>query len=151
MPTGTIADWPNATAPSGWLICDGGTYSRATYPALWAVLDPSGGGIGGVGDGSTTFTVPDFQGRISIGKAASGGAGTLGAALGSLDHIHAADPPDTQSVTANPSFDQEVDNFPLSGGAFCPNSNHTHFTNIGSFNTDTNNPPCRVIHKIIKT
>lgn len=40
-PTGMIAPFPGTQAPSGWLICDGSNVSRATYPALFAVLTPT--------------------------------------------------------------------------------------------------------------
>lgn len=53
--------------PSGWLLCDGRAVSRATYAALYAKL---GGGSSpfGQGDGSTTFNLPDYQGRSLVGK-----------------------------------------------------------------------------------
>lgn len=62
-PVGSILDYAGATAPSGWLICDGGAVSRTTYAALFAVI----GTTFGAGDGSTTFNLPDLRGRTSIG------------------------------------------------------------------------------------
>lgn len=61
-----------AAPPAGWLACDGSAVSRTTYPALFAAL---GGATSpwGQGDGSTTFNVPDFRGRVPIG--AGQGAG----------------------------------------------------------------------------
>lgn len=55
-PTGTIMEYaaPNATAPAGWLRCDGSAVSRTTYAALFAVCGTSYG----AGDGSTTFNLP---------------------------------------------------------------------------------------------
>lgn len=40
-PTGMIAPFAGTSAPSGWLICDGSTVSRASYPGLFAVLNPT--------------------------------------------------------------------------------------------------------------
>lgn len=150
FPIGVMLDWPNSTAPTGWLIADGSTYNRADYPDLWAILDPSNGGIGGVGDGSTTFTMPDFRGRISIGKATSGTAGTMGTAFGTLGHRHNLDLPNTESGTTDAMFSQEVDAVPVLGTVFCPNMSHTHFTNVVSFSVVLNNPPCRVVHRIMR-
>jgi hypothetical protein len=49
-------------APTGYLFCDGSTYSIASYTALYAVI----GNIYG-GDGTTTFAVPDLQLRVPVG------------------------------------------------------------------------------------
>ncbi len=52
----------------GWLLCDGQAVSRATYSLLFDVI-----GVNfGVGDGSTTFNLPNASGRVSV----SGGAAT---------------------------------------------------------------------------
>lgn len=50
------------TAPTGWLLCDGSAVSRATYGPLFAAIGTSAG----VGDGSTTFNVPDARARALI-------------------------------------------------------------------------------------
>jgi len=55
-----------------WLPCDGSAYSRTLYDDLFDVIGTSFG----VGNGSTTFNVPDFRGRAPIGT----GTGTGGAA-----------------------------------------------------------------------
>ena len=55
-----------------WLPCDGTSYSRTLYDDLFDVIGTSFG----VGDGSTTFNVPDFRGRAPIGT----GIGTGGTA-----------------------------------------------------------------------
>lgn len=63
--------------PRGWLWCAGQTVSRATYSALFAAI----GETYGSGDGSTTFAVPDFRGRVPVGLDNMGGtdAGRLAA------------------------------------------------------------------------
>jgi microcystin-dependent protein len=68
-PTGTLSSYGGASAPSGYLLCDGSAVSRATYADLFGVL----GVAFGSGDGSTTFNVPDMRGRVPAGYAASGG------------------------------------------------------------------------------
>ena len=68
VPTGADLPFGGTTAPTGFLLCEGGTASRSTYAALFAVL----GTAYGVGDGSTTFGLPYLRGRFPLGKPASG-------------------------------------------------------------------------------
>jgi microcystin-dependent protein len=63
-PTGALHMYGGAAAPIGWLMCDGAAVSRATYADLFAVI----GTAYGAGDGSTTFNIPDCQGRTLVGK-----------------------------------------------------------------------------------
>jgi microcystin-dependent protein len=60
-PSGAMMDYAGATAPSGWLMCDGAAVSRTTYANLFAAIGTSYG----VGNGSTTFNLPDFRGRFA--------------------------------------------------------------------------------------
>jgi microcystin-dependent protein len=66
-PVGEIALWATSTAPTGWLIADGSAISRSTYSALFAVLSTTYG----VGDGSTTFNLPNLKGKVPVGRDAS--------------------------------------------------------------------------------
>lgn len=50
--------------PTGTLECDGSAVSRTAYPDLFAAI----GTTHGVGDGSTTFNVPDMRGRTIVGQ-----------------------------------------------------------------------------------
>lgn len=61
-PVGTILPWSQATAPVGFLKCDGSAVSRSTYKDLFAVI----GTTYGVGDGSTTFNLPDLTSRTLV-------------------------------------------------------------------------------------
>lgn len=58
VPTGTITMYGGATAPSGWLFCDGSSYSTSTYNSLFNVIGYSYGGSGSL------FSVPNFNGRF---------------------------------------------------------------------------------------
>lgn len=73
-----------ATTQAGWLLCDGSAVSRTTYARLFATI----GTAYGVGDGSTTFNLPNVQQRFPMGVAASGTGATLGATGGAIDHTH---------------------------------------------------------------
>ena len=70
LPTGTIIPWPTSSLPSGFLWCNGQTVSRAIYSGLFAVI----GTTYGVGNGSTTFGLPDSMGRTIVGVDSMGGA-----------------------------------------------------------------------------
>lgn len=63
MPPGFVAPFAGATAPAGWLECNGAAVSRTTYAALFAAI----GTIHGVGDGATTFNLPDTRGEFIRG------------------------------------------------------------------------------------
>lgn len=63
VPTGTLLMWPTGSAPTGYLLCNGQLVSRTTYAALYTLI----GDTYGAGDGSTTFALPDFRGRMAIG------------------------------------------------------------------------------------
>ena len=62
-PVGSIQMFGGTTAPSGWLICDGSEVSRTTYADLFNVI----GTTYGTGDGSNTFNLPNFKGRVPVG------------------------------------------------------------------------------------
>ena len=92
-PAGFVTWSASNVFPSGrWLAADGSAVSRTTYAELFAAI----GTTYGVGDGSTTFNVPNLQGRLVIGV----GTDALGATGGSrnaitvshthpgFDHVH---------------------------------------------------------------
>jgi microcystin-dependent protein len=64
MPTGTILAYGSITVPDGYLRCNDAAVSRTTYAALFAII----GTTYGVGDGSTTFNVPDLRDRAPHGR-----------------------------------------------------------------------------------
>jgi microcystin-dependent protein len=69
MPAGSLIPFAGATEPVGWLFCYGQQISRAAYSALFTAI----GTTYGVGDGSTTFNLPDLRGRIPLCKDNLGG------------------------------------------------------------------------------
>jgi microcystin-dependent protein len=108
VPVGTINMYAGATTdvPSGWLLCDGSAVSRTTYAQLFAVLDTEYG----VGDGSTTFNLPNFVTDNKFPRAATDDAGrgtTGGSSTHTLteaempSHTHVQDPHFHQIQTAN--------------------------------------------------
>lgn len=73
-PSGVIAMWPTGTPPAGWLLCDGSAVSRTTYATLFGIIASTFGS----GDGSTTFNLPDYRGRVPIGAGTGTGGGASG-------------------------------------------------------------------------
>ena len=77
--TGIVVPWGSASIPSGFLECNGQAVSRSTYAALFAVVSTTYG----IGDGTTTFNVPDLTDRTVVNKsntknlAQTGGANTV--------------------------------------------------------------------------
>lgn len=63
LPIGAITQFSGSIAPTNWLFCNGQAVSRTTYSELFAVI----GTTYGEGDGSTTFNLPDFIGRVPVG------------------------------------------------------------------------------------
>lgn len=88
VPPGVIWPYGGISAPTGFLLCNGAAIDRTTFADLFAVL----GTTYGVGDGSTTFNIPNMNGRTPIGAGTytdpvSGSVTrTLGASSGAAAH-----------------------------------------------------------------
>ena len=129
----------NASIPSGWLLCDGTIVSRTTYAGLFGVI----GTTFGVGDGSTTFGLPDLTGHMLVGASvtASVQTGTGDSYLNNTwDHNH------IHSHSTNPAATQSggaVYGSPASGSTFASTVTgasyqfHGHSTDIAATTSDT--------------
>lgn len=84
VPTGSVLPFAGAVAPTGFVFCQGQALSRTTESALFTAI----GTTFGVGDGSTTFNVPNLKSRFPLGRDTAGSYQTLGQTGGSLDHTH---------------------------------------------------------------
>ena len=86
LPAGAMMAYGGASAPTGWLLCDGTSVSRTTYADLFAAIGTSYGSAD-----ASSFNLPDLRRRVPVGK---GSADTLGdsdgiaAASRSLTHTH---------------------------------------------------------------
>ena len=121
---GAIKPWTKATAPDGYLLCDGSAVSRTTYAVLFAVV----GTTYGTGDNSTTFNVPNLQGKMPQGfdgntynLAGTGGANTVTVSLTNNQAV---------SVTGN------IDNTSLTTAQL---ASHSHTTNANAFSNQRTN------------
>lgn len=84
VPAGTVAYFSLASAPAGYLICDGAAISRSVYAELFFWIGMTYGG----GDGSTTFNLPDLRGEFircaDLGRGIDAGRGVGTYQSGSL-------------------------------------------------------------------
>jgi microcystin-dependent protein len=64
QPAGIIQMYGGLTVPTSWLLCDGSAVSRTTYSRLYTAI----GTNYGLGDGSTTFNLPNLTNKMPIGK-----------------------------------------------------------------------------------
>lgn len=86
LPVGVPLPWLTGTPPSGFILMDGSNVSRTTYAPLFTLW----GTTYGVGDGTTTFGLPDWRGRSLIGAGLGVYSGatthTLGSVAGEESH-----------------------------------------------------------------
>lgn len=157
LPAGTLLDFAGASAPAGFFLCDGHAISRTAYVALFNNI----GTTYGVGDGSTTFNLPDSRGRVHAGKDNMGGTSasrlvtnvagaTLGASGGAESH--------TLSATQMPSHTHAT---PAYGNAPAVNAQmatsaagfsglYATTTSAGADAAHNNTQPTLIVNKIIK-
>jgi len=122
VPVGGVLPFagPPEAVPPGFLLCDGSAVSRIEFAALFAEI----GTAHGVGDGASTFDVPDYRGRLlrgvdsgvgrdpeSAARSAMGSGGNAGDAVGSVQG----------SATA----------LPVAGISASSSGSHGHVTNSG--------------------
>jgi len=109
---GEIKMFGMAALSPGFEECDGSAISRTTYASLFAVI----GETFGVGDGASTFNLPDFQNRapygVGQGLTLEGDlAGTTRALADTFGYEDVTDPAQSHNTT-------DLTNISISGGAF---------------------------------
>lgn len=131
---GLITAFAGATAPTGWLLCDGSQISRSTYGALDGVLGETYGtytdGSGGVG--RSHLRLPDLRGRATVGAGTlvgDGGNGVSGAVTGAASaEVLPGTAAGTETVTITASVPSHTHTV-TGGGAHThtiTNTSHTH-------------------------
>ena len=63
VPAGSVFSYATTTPPTGYLECNGAAVSRSTYASLFSAISTTWG----VGDGSSTFNLPDLRGQFVRG------------------------------------------------------------------------------------
>ena len=137
IPPGAIIAWGSSSAPDGWHLCNDSAIARTTYAGLFAEI----GTTYGVGNGSTTFNVPDLRDRLPLG---AGSNNTIG---GETAQCAASGVVTTASGTAaltltTASFAQSAkDSSTATAVTNATAGGHTHATTL----------PIQVVSYIIKT
>lgn len=164
VPAGSVVDFAGATVPTGWLLCNGAAVSRATYAALYTAI----GTTWGAGDGVTTFNLPNFAGRVTLGSG-SGPADYRGTGNDALSPRGLADVGGTEQHTLSSSeipkhdHDFKYSKGNADGNDFNTNEGLAGFGSPGTAGQGTvttgeaggdgahnNMQPFAVVHKIIK-
>jgi microcystin-dependent protein len=111
MPVGAILPYAGATAPDGWLLCNGDTVNNLTYPDLFSVIGYTYGGS------ASNFVLPDLQGRTPVGRdTLDTSFDVLGETGGEKDHA--------LTVTEMPGHNHGVNDLGHSHTIFDPGHNH---------------------------
>lgn len=106
LPVGTIIIWTSNAIPSGYLLCNGLSYSTTTYANLFALIGNTYGGGGSnfnVPNFTTNSAMPYYDTNNSISYGGAGGSNNIDLTSNNLpQHTHA------QSLTF-PSHSHSVD------------------------------------------
>ena len=118
VPTGSLIMWPSVTVPTDWKLCNGDAISRTTFATLYSLI----GTTFGVGDGTTTFNLPNYKNRMPYGAdtVAIGATGGSANAI-VVSHNHGG-------VTGGQSVSH---NHGVNGTTGGQSVNHTHTPNGG--------------------
>jgi|TARA_R110001583_G_scaffold20056_2_gene77806 microcystin-dependent protein len=162
MPAGAVTPFAGASAPTGFLLCDGAAISRSTYSVLFTAISTTYG----TGDGSSTFNVPDLRGRVVAGQDDMGGSSanrltdqtgglngdTLGDTGGSETHTLSVAqlPAHTHTVTAHENPGGSGDSNGSEGGDSSFDRTSTT-SSTGSGSAHNNVQPTIILNYIIKT
>jgi microcystin-dependent protein len=136
--TGIISAFGAAPPPLGWLACDGAAVDRIVYAGLFSVI----GTTWGVGDGVTTFNIPDLRGKFALGAGvipigSSGGTDSVVLSVGNLPaHNHAISDPGHDHTTL--AEDDIVTTGTDPGGVTTGGTTGTATTGITTQNTGSN-------------
>tara|TARA_R100001460_G_scaffold91573_1_gene133391 strand:- start:110 stop:1471 length:1362 start_codon:yes stop_codon:yes gene_type:complete len=99
LPPGAVVPYAAGSAPTGFLVCDGTAVSRSTYSTLFDII----GEAYGVGDGSSTFNLPNLEGRFPMGVDGSNALATTGGGTATLSEANLPDHTHTYSKTTDVS------------------------------------------------
>ena len=143
VPPGVILDFGGTTAPAGYLLCNGAAVSRTTYATLFAAISTNYG----VGDGSTTFNIPDARDRFRVGAGASYSPGNTGGSIHMPAHNH------EQYVLSNPGSGgiNGRKDFVADGTGMSAYDQGCPTATSGTGPADENRPPYLALTAIIKT
>ena len=151
LPTGALMPYAGASAPTGYLLCDGSSVSSSTYLALHAVISNTYGGSAYTGAGALSFNLPDLRGRLPMGAGTGTGlnssgtgapsgtaqtARTRGQWLGEETHLlttaELASHTHANTVGSSAGGSNQIT------GGMSANENHSHYLDMSAYNGSGN-------------
>jgi microcystin-dependent protein len=152
VPAGVVSAFAGAAAPTGYLMCDGASYLRATYADLFTALGGASSPYG-LPDG-THFNVPDLRDRAPVGVsgtitlASSGGAKTVALVTAEMPaHGHYV----YMMYAGGGVLDNNDQPYRSGGGSGFDTTGASYTTAVGSGTAHQNMPPYLGLNYIIKT
>ena len=110
MPAGLINAFDLSSAPAGYLLCNGASVSKTTYPELFSAIGYRHGGSG------NNFNLPNLQGKMLLGVNSSHALGSTGGAeTKTLQKTNL--PSHKHSVSSNITYQRHRKNNELQGGS----------------------------------
>ena len=70
VPSGVMVPFAGKTVPDGWLLCNGASLAKASYPDLFTAIGYTWGGYG------NTFYLPNYNGRHILGTTYANNVGS---------------------------------------------------------------------------
>lgn len=157
VPTGAYLWAATTNVGDGYLLCNGAAVSRTTYANLFAAI----GTRYGLGDGSTTFNVPNAGGRslMAVGTGNNGSGGAL--TTRDINTIFVGEETHLQTIAELPAHHHSIDSFSAGatggdGGDILnepdPGADHPHDTDdTGGGQAFNVIHPCLLAYLFIKT
>lgn len=156
VPVGTILYTASPTPPNGYLICNGATVGRGTYPDLFAAI----GTTYGDGDGSTTFQLPNLMdktvwGGTGVGTEKEAGLPNITGSIGGVLYPNMGEA--TSALTTSEIVPEHLDKNnawrafvdPTDAGVALLDMNASRSNPIYG-NSNTVQPPATVLLPVIK-
>lgn len=140
-PVGMVAVYGGAGGiPEGWAECDGAAISRVVFARLFLII----GTTWGIGDGTTTFNLPDFRDRFLIGASftkptgTTGGANSITLSTAQLPaHKHSITDPGHLHTVTDPGHIHTITDPQHTHGVTDPQHAHTTAANAANGTTGT--------------
>lgn len=155
-PVGGIASYGGTTDPSAsWLICDGRSLVRATYPALFTALAVAYGSVDG-----THFNIPDLRGRVPVGvdgaAARLTASDAIGNGAGAEKHTLSTGEMPSHAHGSGSAWEfmmwrpGDAANWPGGAGLPYPEVHQANVANAGGGGAHNNMQPYQVVNYIIR-
>ena len=151
LPTGALMPYAGASAPTGYLLCDGSSVSSSSFLALHAVISNTYGGSAYTGGAGLNFTLPDLRGRLPMGAGTGSGLNASGTGLpsGSAqtartrgqwlgEETHLLTTAELASHTHANTVGSSAGGSNSITGGMSANENHSHYLDMSSYNGSGN-------------